>query len=81
MSISRCKSLPTLRATELSSEYLALLALQAKPMGGVKRAGEAAENCSGEVVVVGGEVSMIGVDTGVEVEADEVGVENKGLES
>ena len=50
-------------------------------MGGVKRAGEAAENCSGEVVVVGGEVSMIGVDTGVEVEADEVGVENKGLES
>ena len=46
-------------------------------MGDVKRAGE---NCSGEVVVLG-EVSMIGVDTGVEVEADEVGVKNKGLES
>ena len=72
------KNLPTLRATELSSEYLALLALQAKPMGGVKRAEEAVENCSGEVSVVG-EVRMIGVVTGVEVDA--VGVENKRVES
>ena len=71
-------NLHTLRATELSREYLALRALQAKGMGGVKRAGEAGENCSGEVV---GEVAdMIGVDTGVEVEVDEVGVENRGLE-
>ena len=46
-------------------------------MGDVKRAGE---NCSGEVVVLG-EVSMIGVDTGVEVDADEMGVENKRVES
>ena len=45
------KNLPTLRATELSSEYLALLAL------------------------------MVGVDTGVEVDADGVGVANKRVES
>ena len=49
--IFRSKNLPTLRATELSSEYLALLAL------------------------------MVGVDTGVEVDADGVGVANKRVES
>ena len=49
--ILRSKNLPTLRATELSSEYLALLAL------------------------------MVGVDTGVEVDADGVGVANKRVES
>ena len=49
-------------------------------MGGVKRAEEAVENCSGEVSVVG-EVRMIGVVTGVEVEVDAVGVENKRVES
>ena len=72
----RSKTLLTLRATELSSEYLALLALQAKPSGGVKRSGEAVEKCSGEVVVVGEVLGMDGVVTGVEVDADEGGVEN-----
>ena len=49
-------------------------------MGGVKSAGEAGENCSGEVAVVGEVADMIGVDTGVEVEVEEVGVENRGFE-
>ena len=49
-------------------------------MGGVNKAGDAAENCSGEVFVVGEVGMMIGVDTGVEVEVEEeVGVEKRGF--
>ena len=79
--ILRNQNILTLKATELSREYLAILAVVAiKGIWGLNKVGEALVNCSGEVELKVGEVSdaVVGVVSGVEVE-DCVGVENLNM--